>query len=123
VDLRDVVEATLFVLVRNIDGDRFLLNGVNMSWRDLLTRIADSIGVRPPSRRMPAWQSALLWPLEGLRARITGGKALITKETHRKVQANYRYDGSHYVEESGRAYRKINTTIKEIGIAFLKQLA
>ncbi|MEM9527673.1 MAG: NAD-dependent epimerase/dehydratase family protein, partial [Bacteroidota bacterium] len=101
VDLRDVADATLFVLGRNINGDRFLLNGANMSWRELLARVARSIRVSPPTRRMPAWQSALLWPLEGLRARITGSKAFLTKETHRKVQANYHYDGSHYVKESG----------------------
>lgn len=119
VDLRDVVDATLFVLERNVDSDRFLLNGANMSWRDLLTRIARSIQVNPPTRSMPAWQSALLWPLEGLRARIMGRKPLITKETHRKVQANYHYDGNLYAEVSSSPYRDLNKTIEEIGNAFL----
>lgn len=121
VDLRDVVDATRFVLERNIDGDRFLLNGANMSWRELLTQIAQSIRVSPPSRRMAAWQSALLWPLESLRARFSGDKPLITKESHRKVQARYSYDGSFYTKESGLTYRNINNAIQEIGNRFLEQ--
>lgn len=123
VDLRDVVDAALFVLERNVDGDRFLLNGGNLSWRDLQEKIARSIGAKPPSLGLAPWQSALLWPVEGLRAKLTGQRPLITRESHRNVQARYQYDGSAYVEASGRPYRPLDETIAAIGKAFLADQA
>ncbi|MEO0734735.1 MAG: NAD-dependent epimerase/dehydratase family protein [Bacteroidota bacterium] len=115
VDRRDVVEAVLFVLERDLDSDRFILNADNWSWRELLTEIAVSIGVRPPTRELAYWQSALLWPVEVLRARATGNKPLITRESHRNVQASFRYDGSAFAEARGKAYRPLAKTITEIG--------
>ncbi|MEM6772236.1 MAG: NAD-dependent epimerase/dehydratase family protein, partial [Bacteroidota bacterium] len=115
VSLADVVSATLEVLRRNKDGDRFLLNATNLSWEQLLTRIARSIDAKPPTVRMPAWQSAFLWPVEALRAKLSGSRPLITRESHRNVQASFRYDGSAYSKATGNAYRDIGTVIAEIG--------
>ena len=115
VAVEDVVEATLFALDRDIDGDRFLLNAANLSWKEAQRMIAESIGAKPPSYRMPAWQSALLWPIESLRAKLAGKRPLITRETHHNVQSSFQYDGSAYTEASGRAYRDIGEVINKIG--------
>ena len=115
VDIRDVVDAVLFVLDRDTDGDRFLLNAVNWSWKEALTKIALSIGAKPPTMRVQPWQSALLWPIELVRAKISGSKPMITRESHQNVQADFRYDGSAYTEAAGRAYRDVDICIEEIG--------
>lgn len=121
VDIRDVVDAVLFVLDRDRDGDRFLVNAVNWSWREALTRIAQSIGAKPPTLRVPPWQSALLWPVELVRSKLSGGKPMITRESHQNVQADFRYDGSAYVEATGRPYRDVEACVREIGRAFLAE--
>ncbi|THH41790.1 NAD-dependent epimerase/dehydratase family protein [Neolewinella litorea] len=118
VDVRDVAAAVLAVLDRNLDRDRFLLSAANLTWREALTAIAESISAPPPSYAMPRWQSSLLWPLEGLRARATGQTPLITLDSHRTVQSTYRYDGSRYVWEIGKPYIPIADSIREIGRAF-----
>ena len=115
VAVEDVVDATLFALDRDIDGDRFLLNAANLSWKEVQRMIAESIGAKAPTYRMPAWQSAMLWPLEGLRAKLVGKRPLITRETHHNVQSSFKYDGSAYVEASGRAYRDIDEVINKVG--------
>lgn len=118
VDVRDVARAVLDVLDRDLDGDRFLLNAANLSWRELLASIAESIGQPPPSVAVAPWQSALLWPLEGLRAKVTGTPALLTRESQRNAQAQFAYDGSAYAEALGRPYIPIDQTVKEVGAAF-----
>jgi len=118
VSLSDVVSATLQVLRRDQDGDRFLLNAANLSWEKLLNTIAASIDAKPPTVRLPAWQSAFLWPVEALRAKISGNRPLITRESHRNVQATFRYDGSSYPTVTGQAYQDIGTVIAEIGQAY-----
>ena len=118
VDVRDVVTAVLTVVDRRIDRDRFLLCAANLSWREVLTAIAESVGSPPPSYGMPAWQSALLWPLEHLRSRLTGHPALVTQATHRNVQDTFTYDGSDYPEATGHHYLPVLDSIAEIGQAF-----
>lgn len=115
VALADVVAALLTVLERDTDGDRFLLNAANMPWKEILERIAKSIGKKPPTLSVASWQSALLWPLEKVRAKLAGGKPLITRESHRNVQANFRYDGSGFENLTGKAYQDIGTVIEKIG--------
>lgn len=117
----DVVRAVLFVLEQDEDGLRLLLNAENLSWREFMTAIAESIGAKPPSRAVPAWQSALLWPVDGLRARLAGKRPLITRESHRNVQARYAYDGSSYVATTGQDYTNVRALIGTIGQRFRKE--
>ena len=119
VDVRDVVNGILEVVDRNLDGDRFVLSAENLEWRTVLTDIARSIGVSPPSVGVPAWQSNLLWPLERLRARLTGGEALLTRESNRTAQSRYRYDGSAIERATGLRYLPVAATLREIGKAYL----
>lgn len=118
VDIRDVVDATLFVLDRDTDGDRFLLNAVNWTWKEALTRIANSISAKPPKMRVLPWQSALLWPIELLRSKMSGSKPMITRESHQNVQADFRYDGSAYTDASGKKYRDVGACVEEVGAAY-----
>lgn len=111
----DVIEAVMAVLKQDTDGDRYLLNAANLSWREVLTLIAESIGKKPPTRSVPRWQSALLWPVEKVRANLAGAKPLITKESHRNVQASFRYDGAGFKELTGREYRDVGTVIAKVG--------
>lgn len=119
VDIRDVVDAALTVLERDQNGERFLLNAVNWSWEEAMTKIARSIGAKAPTLRVPAWQSAMLWPVELLRAKISGSKPIITRESHQNVQADFRYDGSAYLATTGNAYRDVETCVREVGKDFL----
>lgn len=123
VDVRDVVDATLFVLDRDTDGDRFLLNAVNWTWKEALTNIAQSINAKPPTIRVLPWQSALLWPIELVRSRVSGGNPMITRESHQNVQADFRYDGSAYTEASGTAYRDVKTCVEEVGSLWRKEIS
>ncbi|MFK8164633.1 MAG: NAD-dependent epimerase/dehydratase family protein [Lewinella sp.] len=121
IDVRDVAEAALAVLDRDQDGDRFLLNAVNLSWREAMSKIAQSIGAKPPSLKVSAWQSGLLWPIEMLRASLAGTKPIITRESHQNVQADFRYDGTAYLEATGKTYRDIEETIRYVGELYLKE--
>lgn len=119
VDVRDVSRGVLGLLDRRIDRDRFLLVAENWSWQEALTRIARSVGASPPTYGMPAWQSALLWPVEALRAKLTDAKPRVTRATHRNMQASFTYDGSRYVKEVGSNYLPLEASIEEIGKAFV----
>ncbi len=118
VDVRDVALAALTAVDRRQDRERFLLSAANLSWREVLTAIADSIEAPRPFYGMPAWQSALLWPLEHLRSRLLNRTPHLTREIHRNLQDTFRYDGSAYPEITGHQYLPIAASITETGRAF-----
>lgn len=117
-DVDDAVDAVRFVLERDQDGDRFLLNAVNWSWREILERIAVSVGAKPPQFRLGRGPASLLWPAAELWGWAKGRPALFTRESHRNIQANFRYDGSAYSAASGRTYRNVEETIRRVGAAY-----
>ncbi|MCP9236098.1 NAD-dependent epimerase/dehydratase family protein [Lewinella sp. JB7] len=118
VDVRDVARGVITLLDRRVDRDRMLLSADNLSWKDLLTAISASVDGAPPTYGMPAWQSALLWPVEHLRAKLAGTPPLITRATHQQLQARFAYDGSDYPALTGRSYVPISRTVSETGRAF-----
>jgi len=48
VDVRDVVEVMYMLMLSNIRGERYVLVADNISYKELLTLIADSLGVEAP---------------------------------------------------------------------------
>ena len=119
VDVRDVVDAIIHLATIREDGRRILLNGENLTWKEFLERAAASINAKPPTRLMPEWQSALLWPVDKVRTWVTGQKPIITRETHRSTQSDFRYDGSSFEEALGKPNRDVRDTIEEVGKRFL----
>ncbi|OAV43779.1 NAD-dependent epimerase/dehydratase family protein [Lewinella sp. 4G2] len=119
VDVQDVVDAILHLADTQIDGQRILLNADNLTWKEFLEQAAASIDAEPPTRSMPAWQSAFLWPVDKVRTMITGQKPIITRETHRSTQSDFRYDGSSFTEILSKPYRDIYDTIRRVGTAYL----
>ncbi len=118
VDVRDVARALLLLHDRDLDGERWLLNDTNLSWRALMTAIAQSIGAPPPRWLLPAWVVRIVAPvLEGI-ARLRERRPLITRESARKVQSTYAYDGTPFAEVSGRRYLDIGETVREVGAAY-----
>jgi dihydroflavonol-4-reductase len=81
VGVEDVAEAAVRLLQSDIHAERFIVNADNISFRQLLTMIAEGFGKRPPHREAARWMGNLAWRLEALKSMFTGSKPLLTKET------------------------------------------
>ena len=58
VDVRDVARGMIAAWQRGRRGERYILAGHDMTYREVMQRIADAAGTRPPRRRVPraaAW--------------------------------------------------------------------
>lgn len=118
VDVRDVAKAILLVMERDQKSDRFLLNGANISYRELFTQMTAALGVPPPRKSLPKWGALLLAQIEKIRTLFTGGTPLLTRETVQATYQNYVYDSRHSEEQLGMTYRDAETTIEETAALF-----
>lgn len=53
VDVRDVARGHILAMARGRVGERYILGGENLSWRDFFTLAARLVGVRPPRFVIP----------------------------------------------------------------------
>lgn len=121
VALSDVVEACWYALNSGEEGLRMLLNAENLSWQDVLSRISASVNGPPPGYVLSKSQSALLWPLSSLAAKISGQPPSLSRDLHRTAQANYAYDGSSFTEKTGKEYADIGSVIAATGLRYLEK--
>lgn len=127
VDVLDVSESLYWLMQQDTRGwaasaRRYVLNAGTIPYRDLLTKIATALGKRPPALRIAPRLTRLLWPLEAVRAWLTGKTPLITRETARSASSYYQYDGRKIEQVAGFQYRPLTMTLTRIAGAVNGQL-
>lgn len=120
VDVLDVVDSLVALMQSPITAERYILNGGTIPYRSLLEQIAAALGKRPPTIRVSPGLTRLLWPLEAVRAWLTGKAPLITRETARSASSLYAYNGHKIEQVLGFQYRPLSETLRRVANAFDK---
>lgn len=119
VDVLDVGES-LFRLMEtdSVSNERFILNAGTIPYKELLEQMAVVLHKRPPRMRMPPALTHLLWPVESVRAWLTGSTPLITRETARSSSSRYAYAGQKIAETLDFQYRPLSETLTRSARAY-----
>lgn len=94
IDLRDVSGAMIHLWKKGVTGERFVLNGFELPYRDLLGSLASRFKQAAPKIRIGSFSAGLFWRIEHIRSMLTGSKPLITRETARTALEFLRYNNS-----------------------------
>lgn len=113
VDVRDVADAMVLLLERDEDGDRFLLNGSNVSYQELLRQMTVAFKLEPPSKKLAFFWAKWLARLESIRAFITRQGPLLTHETVNATYQQLVYDSSASENILGLSYRNLEETVQQ----------
>lgn len=119
VDVRDVARAVMLLLHHGQDGDRYLLNGHNISYRDLMVQIAGALGRKAPHLPMQRWQARLLLIGEAIRSRLLQQPPLLTPETVRNSFQHFSYNNERSQRQLSLSYTPIEQTIRETAAQYL----
>jgi len=118
VDVRDVARLMVQLMESGVENQRFIVNGDNWSYQKLFTSISEAVGKKPPSIKVNKFIQETAWRVEWLKARLTGKRPMITKETARHADNCYTYDNSKSVEQFDFEYTPITQTIEETAAQF-----
>ncbi len=91
VDARDVAHTMTRLMDDGVRGERFLVAGENLPFRDLFSMIAKEMEKRPPSLKAPSWMTAIGWRAEKIRSFLLGLPPTITRETTRAAHGRVSY--------------------------------
>jgi dihydroflavonol-4-reductase len=92
--VQDVVDVMIRLMESDIKGQRFILSAENYGYRELFTDMAKHLGKKPPHIAVKPWLAEIVWRVENFKAKLTGKKALLTKETARTAQMKVYYNNS-----------------------------
>ncbi len=122
VDVKDVVQAMLLLMEKRTNGERYVLSVGNFTYKDIFVKIANALGVKPPSRKATKWMTELVWRLAALKGFITGKAPFITKETARNAIAERHYDNSKFLQHFPEfKYSEIDNSISRTAAYFSQQ--
>jgi dihydroflavonol-4-reductase len=81
VDVRDVVSGMIAAAERGRSGERYILGGHNLSYRELFGRIASVAGTRPITRVIPRWLASIPALFGDLQEALAGKEPLLNSST------------------------------------------
>lgn len=118
VDVLDVADVLARLMQSDITAERYILNGGTIPYKSLLEEIANALHKRPPGIRVAPALTRLLWPLEAMRAWMTGKNPLITRETARSSGVQYQYKGHKIEQVLDFQYRALSDILGRVAEAF-----
>lgn len=122
VSVKDVVSAMILLTDSEIENERFILVSDNLSFKMVLSQIADALGKTRPSIRIKSWQTALVWRLAFVLSKITGKAPMLSKYSARSSHSISKYSSEKIKSEIGFEFEPIKNCIEEVGQQFLKDL-
>jgi nucleoside-diphosphate-sugar epimerase len=86
VDVRDVSKTIIYLVESNITSERYIISSENLSWKQILTMIAQAFNKKPPHLKATSRTAAIAWRILKLVGWISGKEPKITKESVRSSQ-------------------------------------
>lgn len=120
VDARDVSKALITMAQKSHFGERYLLISENLSFKHFFELVADSINKSAPSIATSAFASKIAWRLSWVWSRLSGQRALITKETARSAIAIQEYSNQKIKTDLQFEFIPVAKAVQRTGKLFLE---
>ncbi len=111
VDVRDVVDASIQLLEKDIHKEQFILNALNTSYKNIFEQIAKRGGIHSPSKTITRGMTRMIYFTETM-LKLFGRKQKLTKENIRSMFKTSLFDGSKVESSIGFKYRDMDETIE-----------
>jgi nucleoside-diphosphate-sugar epimerase len=115
VGVKDVVKIMIALMQSNIKNERFILVAENVSFKDVLFLIADSLDRKRPGIRVYKLLSEILWRLDFIKSKITRTPPLMTKHSSRSSQSKSYYTSQKIISAINFKFESIKGTINDVG--------
>lgn len=120
--VKDVARAMILLSDRNITNERFLLVGQNMSFRNFMNCISDTLGKKRPSVKVSPFFLGIIWRFAKFINLFSGVKSMLTRESAASSIKNISYSNQKIKDAIQFEFTEINTAIDETVRSFNKDL-
>lgn len=118
VDVRDVVKAAIQIMESpESSGERYVINGENKSFLQIMSSIATAMGQKPPTIPVTDFWKTISIGYDKIRSLITGSEPIITREVLSISSHPYTYNDSK-LRSLGFTYIPLEQTIADSVAAY-----
>ena len=114
VDVKDVVKAMMELMNSEIKNEQFILVGENISYKELLSRLAPLFGKKPPTKKLSQTIMFFLSGMDWLSNKLFNTKRRIVKATVRSMFTISIYDTFKIKNTIGFQFTPTEETLKRI---------
>jgi dihydroflavonol-4-reductase len=112
VDVRDVALCMIQLMDKEVFGKRYVLNGENISHREVFSAIASAMGKKQPSIKITPFITSMVWPLAWFGSLFTGKTPAITRDTAKSAHNKTYYSSERIKKEIGIEFTPISDAIR-----------
>jgi dihydroflavonol-4-reductase len=119
VGVKDVCRAMILLMKAQISSERFIINAADLSYYELFSMIADSIGAPLPYIEVKAWMLRLVLPLVKAYSFLTGKSSQFNGSTAKTFVVSSCYSSKKIQKALNFTFTDIQKVIKETGSFYL----
>lgn len=121
--VEDIARIVIHFLKSEITGERFIVNGDNWTFKQLLGTMADGFKKKHPNREASPIIGQVAWRLEKIKAYFTGQKPLLSRESAKVAQSKTSFDNRKILSAlPGFQFTPLDKAISETCKQYLAQL-
>lgn len=114
VDAADVSKAMIGLMESEVEGERFIISGENLTYRVVFNMMADGFNKKQPRLKVSPLLAELVWRMVKIKSAITGEEPLLTKETAETAQQKVYFDHSKLLNAlPGFQFTTLKQTIQD----------
>jgi len=122
VGITDLVLVMIKLMNCDIKNERYILVSENQSFKNVFFAIADGLNKKRPSIKATKFLSGLAWRVEWFLEKITGKKAMITKQTAYSSQNKYLHSNKKIKEALCYEFEPLTDSIKTTCKYYLRDI-
>lgn len=114
VDVTDVAAGHLAALEHGQTGVRYILGSENLSWKSIISSLADALGAKPPRIPLPYSVALAGGSLVDLLSLMTGRRSPIGRSTVTYALKTREYSNQRAISELGCSFRPFSETAQRV---------
>jgi dihydroflavonol-4-reductase len=119
VDVEDVAKCMITLMNGSIQAERYIISAENLTYKTVVTDIANNFGIKPPATLATPWMMGLAWRGSAIVAALTGKAPAIDKISAQTASQTRVYDNSKIKAAIGIEFKPIDKTVKEVCLAMI----
>ncbi len=121
VDVRDVAKSVITLLDNNISGERYILSGGSILYKDFFEKIAKQFNKHPPTIKAGSFLLSMAVIMEYLRSKITGSEPNITSESKKSARMMFHYNSDKIISNLNFKFHSIDDTLDWACVLLMKK--
>ncbi len=121
VDVEDLAQIAIESLNPTYDGERYIINGFNMTFKSIFDKITMLLNRKSPSIPLTKFWANIGWRLESVRSTLFNSNPLLTRNTALSSSLPLQYDNHKSIQHFNHNYMPSERTISSMVEAYISQ--